>query len=261
MTLLKVENLNKAFGKVIAANNISVEIGQNEMIGMIGANGAGKTTFVNMVTGYLKPDSGRIVFEDRDITLLEPRDITRIGICRSFQVAQVFLSSTVLENLMIALGAADRAPLALWRPLQRKEIHDRAEEILSTYQITDYRHYKADLLPQGVRKLLDIAMAVVRNPRVLLLDEPTSGVSVDEKFGIMDTVIAALKATQVTTLFVEHDMEIIERYSSRVLAFYDGGIISDGTPETVLNNEQVRQYVIGDELHRGAPRVEGGGDA
>ena len=123
---------------------------------------------------------------------------------------------------------------------------------MERYHIADYHDQMAGALPQGVRKLLDIAMAMVGDTSVLLLDEPTSGISADEKMNEMDTVMAALKAADVTVLFVEHDMEVVERYAQRVVAFYDGAIIADGAPDAVLNDTDVRTYVIGPELHRRA---------
>jgi len=246
MALLEAIELNKSFDHVVAARNINVSIEENEVIGVIGANGAGKTTFVNMVTGYLKPTSGRIMFQGRDITHQAPRKITHLGICRSFQVPQLFFTASVFDNLLIALGVAEGTLPSLLRPLRRPDLEARADEMLERYTIAQYRDQEVGLLPQGVRKLLDIAMAVVHKPSVLLLDEPTSGVSVDEKFGIMDIVMDALKQAGVTVLFVEHDMEIINRYAKRVLAFYDGTIIADGPPDDVLRDAKVREYVIGE---------------
>ncbi len=257
MALLETKGLNKSFGSVIAAADITVSIEDREIVGVIGANGAGKTTFVNMVTGYLKPDSGQIVYRNRDITSLAPREITKLGICRSFQVPQVFTSLPVSDNLLIALGVAQEGFQRFWRPLHRKDLAAAADEIIERYSMGEYRNPIAGQLPQGVRKLMDIAMAMCSNPKVLLLDEPTSGVSVDEKFVLMDLVMGALKDTGVTLLFIEHDMDIVERYSQRVLAFYDGSIIADGAPDTVLGEAKVREFVIGEALHT-PPREEGG---
>lgn len=251
MALLEVKGLSKSFGSVVAANNITVSIDEKEVIGIIGANGAGKTTFVNMVTGYMKPSEGQILYLGNDITRNSPREITRMGICRSFQVPQVFMSISLFDNLLIALGVADRAGLMFWRPLRREGLVAAVEVILSRYGMEEYRDTEAGMLPQGVRKLLDIAMAMAHNPRIVLLDEPTSGVSVEEKFDLMDLVMDALKDTGVTVLFIEHDMEIIERYGKRVLAFAEGTIISEGSPGTVLKDEQVRKLVIGEDLHLG----------
>jgi len=245
VSLLEVAELSKAFGSVKAADAISVAIADHEVVGIIGANGAGKTTFVNMITGYQKPDTGRIVYQGRDITPLEPRQITRLGICRSFQVPQVFLSVTVEDNLLIALGVAEHPRVPFWRKLRTDHLLTQATILLDRYRLASYREQPAHMLPQGVRKLLDIAMAVVHRPRLLLLDEPTSGVSLDEKFEVMDIVMGALKEAGVTVLFVEHDMDIVGRYAKRVLAFYEGLILADGAPAEVLGHERVQEHVIG----------------
>lgn len=242
-TVLEARGLNKNFGAVTAAADINVAFDQDSVVGLIGSNGAGKTTFINMVTGYLKPTSGSIHYEGRDITALSPRDITRLGICRSFQIPQLFNSMTVTENLQVGVGIAARSArtgsAAADEPAQ-------VERLMERFSLLDYRQQSAGLLPEGIRKLLDIAMAVAGRPRVLLLDEPTSGVSADEKFRLMDMVMTALRSEGVTVLFVEHDMEIVARYTQRVLAFYEGRIIADAEPVKVLNDEAVRRYVIGD---------------
>ena len=251
MALLEVKGLSKSFGSVVAANNLTVSIDEKEVIGIIGANGAGKTTFVNMVTGYMKPSEGQILYLGNDITRNSPREITRMGICRSFQVPQVFMSVSLFDNLLIALGVAEKSGLKFWRPLRREGLMAAVDAIVSRYGMEEYRDTEAGMLPQGVRKLLDIAMAMAHKPRIVLLDEPTSGVSVEEKFDLMDLVMDALKDTGVTVLFIEHDMEIIDRYGKRVVAFAEGAIISEGSPEMVLQDEQVRKLVIGEDLHLG----------
>jgi branched-chain amino acid transport system ATP-binding protein len=243
--LLAVEKLNKAFGSVVAAKDISVTVGDGEIVGMIGANGAGKTTFVNMVTGYLKPNSGRIEFLGRDVTALPPRAIVAAGIARSFQIPQIFGSASVADNLLIALGIAEGGRLPLWRALRSRERLATVERVLDHFGILAYREQAAGLLPQGVRKLLDIAMATLRAPRLLLLDEPTSGISVEEKFAIMDTIMGALRAARCAVMFVEHDMDIIGRYASRVLAFAEGTIIAEGAPAAVIADPKVQRYVTG----------------
>ncbi|GAB5469205.1 MAG: ABC transporter ATP-binding protein [Rhodospirillales bacterium] len=246
--ILSADAVSKSFGQVIAARDITVAIPEGQTVGIIGANGAGKTTFVNMITGYLTPSSGRIRFRDKDITGLGPKRITRLGVCRSFQIAQVFPTLTTLENMVSALGVADRLAgrAGLFSPLRTEARQERATEILRHYGIDDYAGRLAGVLPQGVRKLLDIAMAVAASPEVVLLDEPTSGVSAEEKFATMDAIMHALGESGITVLFVEHDMEIVERYADRVLAFYDGTIMADGTPRETLSQQDVREFVIGD---------------
>lgn len=250
VAVLEARGLNKRFGAVVAAADITIAFKKHEVVGIIGANGAGKTTFINMVTGYLKPDSGVIAYRDRPITGLTSREITRLGIHRSFQVPQIFAELTVFDNVLTALGIAATIRPGFWRPLRTPELTASADAILERYGIAKYHDQTAGALPQGARKLLDIAMAMVGDTSILLLDEPTSGISADEKMNEMDTIMAALKAADVTVLFVEHDMEVVERYAQRVVAFYDGAIIADGAPDAVLNDADVRTHVIGPELHR-----------
>lgn len=244
-TVLKASDLNKSFSGIVAAKNINVSINQGEIVGIIGANGAGKTVFVNMITGYLKPTSGKIEFLGTDITGIEPREATHIGLCRSFQISQVFMTMTVKQNLMIAMSLAKKSGKTLLDPIDDEAISKECDSILKLYKIHDQKDNIVSTLSQGIRKLLDIAMAVVGNPKVILLDEPTSGVSVEEKFGIMDIVIAALKQTETSVLFVEHDMEIVERYVDRVMAFYQGEIICDAPPKEALSDKKVIEYVLG----------------
>jgi branched-chain amino acid transport system ATP-binding protein len=246
-SVLEARNLNKSFGAVTAAADINVRVEQDSVVGLIGSNGAGKTTFINMVTGYLKPTSGSIHYLDRDITGLSPRTITGLGICRSFQIPQLFNTLSVHDNLMVGVGIAARSSRAAGGAGGSEE--QQVEALIERFNLAGYRGQAAGLLPEGVRKLLDIAMAVAGQPKVLLLDEPTSGVSADEKFRLMDMVMEALKVQGVTVLFVEHDMEIVSRYTHRVLAFYEGRIIADGEPEAVLDDAEVRKYVIGEDLH------------
>ena len=253
--ILNAEGLCKKFGAVTAAWGISISIEPDTVVGLIGTNGAGKTTFVNMVTGYLKPDAGFIRFKDRDITALQPRQITHLGICRSFQIPQLYGSLTVLENLVVALGIVarnskrwifGRAPKIV--PGHGAEIVPAAEKMLEGFGLTEYRNSPAGVLPEGVRKLLDIAMALAVKPDVLILDEPTSGVSSEEKFAIMDTVMGAVRSDGVAVLFVEHDMDIVSRYAQRVIAFYEGRILADGLPADVLGDRDVRKYVVGGQI-------------
>ena len=256
--ILDAQGLHKNFGAVTAASDINTAIERDSVVGLIGTNGAGKTTFINMITGYLKPDRGRIHYEGRDITQLAPRDITRIGIGRSFQIPQLYASLTAYENMMIGIGVvlgnAGRGgffsrgqPLVPGYDQPAEQVADR---ILERFGLAEYRDKNAQVLPGGIRKLLDIALTMVARPKILLLDEPTSGVSAEEKFAIMEMIMQAVRAEGITVLFVEHDMEVVSRFAERVLAFYDGRIIADGPPDESLNDPEVKRYVVGGELHR-----------
>jgi branched-chain amino acid transport system ATP-binding protein len=242
---LAVDKLSKTFGSVVAAADISVRFQAGETVAMIGANGAGKTTFVNLVTGYLKPSSGQIRFLGQDITGLRPRAIARRGICRSFQTAQIVSEATVYENLLLALGIAEAGALPLWSPLETPRRREETDRLLEHYRLGDYAHRPAGQLPQGARKLLDVAMATARRPTLLLLDEPTSGVATAEKFPLMDIIVAALRAQEMSIIFIEHDMDIVAGYADRIIAFVDGRIVADGPPQDVMNDLTVRTHVIG----------------
>jgi branched-chain amino acid transport system ATP-binding protein len=245
--ILEARGLTKTFGAVTAAAGLDISIADDSVVGLIGGNGAGKTTFINLVTGYLTPTAGTIHFAGRDITGLPPRRIARLGICRSFQIPQVFDSLSTFDNLLVGLGvvAAGKGDFA-GDALRGARPEAVAEEMLGRFRLEPYRDELAAVLPEGVRKLLDIAMALAVKPRILLLDEPTSGVSADEKFPLMDLVLQAIRADQVTVLFVEHDMEVVRRYTQRILAFYDGRVIADGAPEAVLQHPEVRRLVVGE---------------
>ncbi|NDC60583.1 MAG: ABC transporter ATP-binding protein [Betaproteobacteria bacterium] len=243
--LLHAKGLDKRFGAVVAAQDLQVSIRTGERISLIGSNGAGKTTFVNMVTGYIKPDQGRIEFDGQDITAMTPRQITRLGVARSFQIPQLYTSLSVQENMLVALSCQNNR-LSLWRTAAAAQSLERAEAVLSRFNLLAQRHRLVAELPGGMRKLVDIALAMTGEPKLLLLDEPTSGVAAEEKFPMMDTVMQALDGQSLTVLFVEHDMEIVSRYGERVIAFYSGRIIADAVPALALANADVRRYVTGE---------------
>jgi branched-chain amino acid transport system ATP-binding protein len=255
--ILETNNLSIQFGGVVGASEISVTVNKGEVIGVIGANGAGKTTFVNLVTGYLIPSSGTIHYMGNDVTKLTPREITDLGIRRSFQIPQLFGEMSTLENMLTAQSVAPKVTRSFWRPLQRPDTMESAVERLEQFGIADSAHQQVSMLPQGVRKILDIAMATVGDPQLVMLDEPTSGVSAEEKFEVMDIVMDAFARQEVTVMFIEHDMELVERYANRVLAFYNGMVIADADSRQALADPQVREYVVGKEIHRShAPQGE-----
>jgi branched-chain amino acid transport system ATP-binding protein len=244
MTLLSAKQVEKRFGAVVAASEINIDIAPGERVSLIGSNGAGKTTLVNMITGYMKPDAGHITLEGRDITRLTPRAITRLGVARSFQIPQLCLELSVLDNMLVATACGERS-LSFWRPARRTDAVARAHALLLRFGLDEHARRRAAQLPGGVRKLLDIAMALTGNPKLLLLDEPTSGVAAEQKFPLMDVVMRALGVEPMTVLFVEHDMDIVLRYADRVIAFYAGRVIADGAPAATLDEPEVRRCVTG----------------
>jgi branched-chain amino acid transport system ATP-binding protein len=243
--ILSVRGLDKRFGAVVAADSLSIDIAAGQKISLIGANGAGKTTFVNMVTGYLKPGSGTIALDGVEIGGHSPRRVARLGISRSFQIPQLFTELTAAQNLAVAVSGSQVKTLSLHSRAEAQGRRDKALELLGRFGLTDLADRPISELAGGVRKLIDIAMALVRRPKLLLLDEPTSGVSAEEKFATMDRVIHAVAPDAATIVFVEHDMEIVSHYADRVVAFYQGRILADGDPKDVLKDSEVRRYVTG----------------
>ena len=242
--LLCAQGLQRSFGAVVAADNVCIDVKPGEMVSLIGSNGAGKTTFVNMVTGYVKPSAGTIRLAGEDITQLAPRDITRRGVARSFQIPQLWAQLTVLEHILVAATCTE-GTLPFAKSGATPEKIAAAMALLKRFNLSPMAQRRVVELPGGVRKLLDIAMALTGQPKLLVLDEPTSGVAAEEKFPMMETVMQAISSAPVAVLFVEHDMDIVERFAARVAAFYSGRVIADGLPADVLANEEVRRYVTG----------------
>ena len=243
-TLLQTRGLTLAFGGVVAAAGIDFDLKAGERLAVIGANGAGKTTFINMVTGYIKPTAGTVTFAGTDITRMHPRQIVHLGIGRSFQLPQLFLDHTVRESVELSVASRMRK-FGIFTPLSHSV---PAGEIDHVLEVVGMRARADDLcssLPEGHRKLLDIAMALVLRPKLLIMDEPTSGVAADEKHPLMATIMNALEEQKVTAMFVEHDVDIVEKYATRVAAWISGRIAADGPPDVVMNNEEVRAVVLG----------------
>jgi branched-chain amino acid transport system ATP-binding protein len=244
MELLRTEGLTLRFGGVNAADGIDFSLHQGEHLAVIGANGAGKTTFINICTGYLKPTSGRVIFEGMDITRQGPRQITRLGVGRSFQLPQLFLDHTVRQCLELA-SASRRGTLSRWTSLSRAADQRAVDDMLALVALAPYAGHPTTVLPEGHRKLLDVAIALMLEPKLVIMDEPTSGVASEDKHGVMQTLMRALQSRNVTSWFVEHDVDIVLRYASRVAAWIDGRIAADGTPQAVFADPVVRRDVLG----------------
>ncbi len=244
--VLEALNVVRHFGAVKAADNVSVQLQEGQTVGIVGPNGSGKTTFVNIVTGYVKPTAGQVRFREQDITGLEPREVTNLGIARSFQIPQLYTSLTIIENMLIALSIRSRQHWGFWGPLKSADRVSEATQLLARFGFADGIDQRVSTLPEGGRKLLDVALSFALGPKLLLLDEPTSGVSVDDKFGVMDTLMEAMKRSEITAVFIEHDMDIVARYADRVLVFAEGSILADGDPDSVFANPAVRTHVLGE---------------
>jgi branched-chain amino acid transport system ATP-binding protein len=242
--ILQARDLHVGFAGVKAADGVSLDIHQGEFLAVIGPNGSGKTTLLNLCTGYVRPKSGSVHLEGRDITRLTPRAIARLGVARAFQIPQLFSDQRVIDNMMLALAAKD----GLWtmvRPLETEARRDEAKALLDLVGLGDERSRISSTLPEGHRKLLDIAIALALKPRLVLLDEPTSGVSSLERFPLMEALMSALRQRQMTALFVEHDMDVVARYANRVLVWNAGKIMAEGHPDVVFKDERVLHSVVG----------------
>lgn len=244
-SILRTVDICRSFGMVTAADNVNIEVGAGEMVGIVGANGSGKTTFLNLITGYLRPEHGRILIMGRETTGLPPRSITRLGVARSFQIPQLYTSLSVLEGMLLSLAAASGEDGGFWKPLYRESWNSEGMETLQRFGLESYANRPVSELPQGGRKLLDIALSFALKPKLLLMDEPTSGVSIEDKFEVMDTLVKVLQQGDITTIFVEHDMEVVQRYGKRVLVFDTGSVIADGEPDRVLADPEVIKAVLG----------------
>lgn len=242
--LLSARGINIRFGGVVAADGIDLDVFEGERLAIIGPNGAGKTTFLNISTGYLRPQAGTVSFLGQDITAKPPRTITRLGIARAFQIPQLFLDQTVMENMLMAAAAHRGHPSGFSR-LEDHPDRPEMERLLELLSVGEFADRLARELPEGQRKLVDIAIALALQPKLLLMDEPTSGVASSQKLAIMDILTAALATQRVTSVFVEHDMDMVERYASRVAVWSAGKIQVVGPPQDVLQDAQVREHVIG----------------
>lgn len=245
--LLETRGLEIRFGGVVAANDVNIAIHEGRNLAIIGPNGAGKTTFLNICTGYLKPSSGSVHFAGTDVTAKSPRQITRMGVARAFQIPQLFAGHTALDNLLIAAAAREKR----WAPFTRLGVIPERAEMMHLLDMVNCGHVAdrpVEELPEGQRKLIDIAVALALKPKLLFMDEPTSGVASAEKFGVLDIIARALAEAKVTSVFVEHDMGIVERFADEVAVWNRGEVLHRGPPDDVLSHPEVKREVIGEEI-------------
>ena len=243
--ILSAKDVCLSFGGVVAADHINFELYEGERLAVIGQNGAGKTTFINICTGYLKPNAGHIYFNGKEITQKSPRDIVRLGMGRSFQLPQLFVEHTVQQCLEIA-AAARNGHLSWLTPLSQSVSEHEVLQTMELVGLRDKAHEISGSLPEGHKKLLDVAMALMLRPKLIIMDEPTSGVSSEDKHGLMALIMQALDERKVTSWFVEHDVDIVSQYATRVAAWISGQIAADGSPEEVLRNPQIKKEVLGE---------------
>jgi branched-chain amino acid transport system ATP-binding protein len=246
MPLLVVDNLNKAFGGVVAAKAVTFTVDAGELVAIIGPNGAGKSTTFNMVGGQLVPDTGTVTFDGAVISGLAPRDIWRRGVGRTFQVAQTFQSMTVAENVQMALQSAHGESWQMGTQahhLRRDETHD----LLAAVGMAGALDRPIAELAYGDVKRVELAMALASTPKLLLMDEPTAGMAPAERGALMDVVTDLARARRIGVLFTEHDMDAVFGHADRVLVLVRGEIVAQGTPAEIQADPLVRRVYLGDE--------------
>ena len=246
MNLLETKELSKSFGETHAVDNVDFQIQEGEVLSLIGSNGAGKTSMVNLISGLLHPDSGRIVFRGQDITTLPVHGRIKAGIARSFQIVNLFDELTLHDNVALSIFSRQGMTRRLFTLADRHhEVWEEALEILRQFGLEAKRSQLAGVISQGERKLLDVAVAYALKPQLLFLDEPTSGVSTREKAPIMDVISAIVRSHKITAVVIEHDMDIIFKYSDRIVVMHQGKILASGSPEEIRRNETVKDAVFG----------------
>jgi branched-chain amino acid transport system ATP-binding protein len=245
---LQVEGLNRAFGALPVTRDVNLTLERGARRALIGPNGAGKTTLVNLITGALKPNSGRVLLNGEDITTLS--QAARRGLARTFQINQLFRGLTVLENLCMTIGERDGNCNNLWRSAgAKRSVIDEAIDHLESLRLVDDALKLVRELPYGRQRLVEIAIALAQKPRVLLLDEPAAGVPSSESHLILD-VVAALDP-DIAVLIIEHDMDVVFRFAKEITVLVQGAVLTHGTPNEIMNNAQVRDVYLGQEGHRG----------
>lgn len=246
MNILETINLKKYFGDTRAVDNVSLTIAEREFVSLVGPNGAGKTTLINVVSALFHSDSGKILFRGDDITDNSVTERVKAGIARSFQIVNLFDDLTAFDNVTLAIFCRQGKsgnPAALAH-LDR-EVSAEADAVLGQFNLTSKRNELARDLAQGERKLLDVALAYALKPKLLFLDEPTSGVSTRDKGQIMDTIASVVRSEGITAVIVEHDMDVVFKYSDRIVVMHQGAILAQGTPAAIRNNDQVAMILLG----------------
>ena len=257
MSLLSVEGLSKSFGGVVAAKEVTFAVEAGRLIAIIGPNGAGKSTIFNMVGGQLAPDSGRVMLANQDITGLPPRRIWRLGLGRTFQVAQTFLSLTVAENVQMALISLHGRTRAWW-PDTQGLYRGEALGLLDRVGMAGDADRPCSELAYGDVKRVELAIALAGAPKLLLMDEPTAGMAAKERNELMELVSGIARERRIGVLFTEHDMDAVFAHADQILVLVRGEIVASGRPEEVRANAQVRQVYLGgagagaDDPHRAA---------
>src|SRR5271166_4427208 len=249
MNLLATLALAKSFGDNRAVDGVNFNVSQGEVLALIGSNGAGKTTLVNLVSGLLPPDSGQIIFAGTDVTGQSSYERIKAGIARSFQIVNLFDQLSCADNVALSIFAREGKTAKLMSLASSDQaVWAEAHDVLKRFGLDHQMAVPAGTISHGARKLLDVAVAYALRPKLLFLDEPTSGVSTHEKAQIMDTVSSVVRAGKVTAVVIEHDMDVVFRYSDRIVMMHEGRFLADGSPEEIKLNRDVASILLGAPL-------------
>jgi branched-chain amino acid transport system ATP-binding protein len=246
MALLQTVDLKRYFGDTRAVDNVNLSIEEREFVSLVGPNGAGKTSLINVISALLPAQSGKIIFKGEDITRLSVTQRVRAGIARSFQLVNVFDDLTAFDNVALAIFSREGKTAHMGTLAHLDDaVTSEADGILTQFGLATKRGTSARDLAQGERKLLDVALAYALKPKLLFLDEPTSGVSTRDKGQIMDTIASVVRGEGITAVIVEHDMDVVFKYSDRIVVMAQGAMLAQGTPDEIRKNEQVAMVLLG----------------
>jgi branched-chain amino acid transport system ATP-binding protein len=252
MAILRVDQLALYFGGLKAVDGVDFAVNAGEIFAIIGPNGAGKTTIFNLVSRIYPPTSGTITFEDQEITSLPGYRLPALGVARTFQNIELFSGSTVLSNILLGCHVHRRTGLAvemLFTPgAQRQEyaFREQVEEIITFLGIEAYRHVEVSSLPYGVRKMVELARALAIRPKLLLLDEPSSGLNLEETVRVGEIILGIRRKFDTTIVMVEHDMNLVNNVSDRVLVLVAGRVLAQGSPDEIRNDAAVKSAYLGE---------------
>ena len=245
---LQTVGLVKTFGGFVATDHVSLNIAQGSRHALIGPNGAGKTTLINLLTGFLEPSAGQVLLEGADVTALPQHARVKRGLARTFQINRLFADLTVLESVLLAVNERRGEAAAWWRPVgAHAEALAEASQLLARLKLADVANERARNLAYGRQRLIEIALALAAQPRVLLLDEPAAGVPTNESRELFETI--ARLPRDVTVVLIEHDMDLVFRFADRISVLVAGAVMAEGPPAQIAADAQVRALYLGEAAH------------